>query len=59
VISKAFYIFNDTVTDNDKLFTTNVECWSDYLPLIPFSWWIQRDTCSGWAWQKSTTRLFC
>lgn len=39
------------------LFTLHIECWSDYLHLILFSWWIQSDSCSGWAWQNSTIRL--
>lgn len=35
----------------------HIECWSDYLHLILFSWWIQSDSCSEWAWQYSTIRL--
>lgn len=35
----------------------HIECWSDYLHLILFSWWIQSDPCSEWAWQNSTIRL--
>lgn len=35
----------------------HVECSSDYLHLILFSWWIQSDSCSEWAWQNSTIRL--